>query len=81
MIDIITLAMIVIYLSLIMIPLIYNYTSFKAKNMGATIKPEKTINYPKIPPKTNIIILLGEIDINKLEDIMRLVKKTNSERN
>lgn len=81
MIDIITFAMMIIYLSLIMIPLIYNYTSFKAKNMGATIKPEKVINSSKMCPKTSIVILLGEVDIDKLEDLMKIAKKTSTNRN
>ncbi len=81
MIDTITLAMMIAYLSLIMIPLIYNYTLFKAKSLGATIKSEKVHNASKIVPKTNVVILLGEVDIDKLEDLIKLAKKTSTKRN
>ena len=76
MIDVIGIIMITIYMTILAIPLLFNHTKIKAGSRRHVIenKTNSGNGSKSIQPRSNgIIVVMGEIDDKKFNEIMRIL--------
>ncbi len=76
MIDVIGIIMITTYMTILAVPLLFNHTKIKAGSRRHVVenKTNSRTRSKSIQPRSNgIIVVMGEIDDKKINEIMRIL--------
>lgn len=76
MIDVIGIIMITTYMTILAIPLLFNHTKIKASTRKRVVenKTNSETRSKNIQPRSNrIVVVMGEIDDKKINEIMRIL--------
>ncbi len=76
MIDVIGIIMITTYMTILAVPLLFNHTKIKAGSRRHVVenKTNSGTRSKSIQPRSNgIIVVMGEIDDKKINEIMRIL--------